>query len=327
MAVYSKKSPTRIDLAGGTLDLWPLYVFLGGAKTVNLAIDIWTEAALSPREDQRIILESPDLHLKKEFSSLKELLQTSDSKLALFQRALEAINPNQGFHLKTSSQCPIGSGLGGSSSLMMSLLDVFEQWQGKRTPLLDTVRLASHIEAQILWALPGTQDYFPPACGGLNIIDYSLKETQYQTLNTDLKVFKDHLLVVDTGRSHHSGLNNWEVVKSVVAKEEKIIDALKELKNVAEVMAEAAEGAKWSQLPSLFEREYRARIQLTPAFSSPEIEKLKEISSKNGGAIKICGAGGGGCVAIWCDDKKQMREECQNEKFQVLEVEVVPPLS
>ena len=57
------KSPTRVDLAGGTLDLWPLNQFVQGATTLNVAIDVWTRATLEPADSTQIIWNSPDMNL------------------------------------------------------------------------------------------------------------------------------------------------------------------------------------------------------------------------------------------------------------------------
>ncbi|MEZ0391403.1 MAG: galactokinase, partial [Pseudobdellovibrionaceae bacterium] len=76
------RSPTRVDLAGGTLDLWPLYNFVGGATTVNIAIDIMTTAEITPLDDDQIELISDDLNFKKIFPSLQACLDDSDGKLA-----------------------------------------------------------------------------------------------------------------------------------------------------------------------------------------------------------------------------------------------------
>src|ERR1700753_531077 len=40
----TSRAPTRIDLAGGTVDIWPLYLFLKNPVTVNLGIDLFAEA-------------------------------------------------------------------------------------------------------------------------------------------------------------------------------------------------------------------------------------------------------------------------------------------
>ena len=120
------ESPTRVDLAGGTIDLWPLYNFVGHAQTINVAIDVLTKVVLTPRNDQKIILESIDLKVKKEYLNLHEALADSDQRMRLLQTQLQFWQPNHGFELVTSSQSPVGGGLGGSSSLTISLLNINE---------------------------------------------------------------------------------------------------------------------------------------------------------------------------------------------------------
>src|SRR5690606_19885238 len=103
-------SPTRVDLAGGTLDLWPLYSFLGGAQTLNLAIDICTHAEITETSGE-VILESSDLQETRRYANLKEALQDSEPRFQLLRVVLREVNPDRGFHLKTRSESPVGGGL------------------------------------------------------------------------------------------------------------------------------------------------------------------------------------------------------------------------
>ena len=66
-------APTRIDLAGGTLDIWPLYLYFDNPPTLNAAIDLYATVELVPRKDKRIVVESKDLNHKAEFSSIDSL--------------------------------------------------------------------------------------------------------------------------------------------------------------------------------------------------------------------------------------------------------------
>ena len=78
---YIKSSaPTRIDLAGGTLDIWPLHLFFDNPPTLNAAIDLYATVEITPRKDKKIVLVSHDLGLSDEFASLDAcLLYTSPS--------------------------------------------------------------------------------------------------------------------------------------------------------------------------------------------------------------------------------------------------------
>ena len=84
------KSPTRVDLAGGTLDLWPLYLFINGASTVNVAISIYTTAEITPHDDVSIVLESADLKVRKSYKDLQEALADTDPKMILLQTQCSA---------------------------------------------------------------------------------------------------------------------------------------------------------------------------------------------------------------------------------------------
>lgn len=323
------KSPTRVDLAGGTLDLWPLFSFIGECKTVNVAISIWTEASLTPGKKKEIRLISSDVDLDVTFPDLKTLLASEDPKLKLFQVALNYIKPKKGFTLKTRSESPVGGGLGGSSSLMISILKALSKLEGRKWKSVhQLVHVAHNLEAQILSTPTGTQDYYPAVTGGLNVLTYSHDGIEQKVTKLKGSQIEKSFLLVYTGKTHHSGLNNFEVLKSAVAKDKKVMTALRDLQSVSEEMVVALNKKKYDVLPELFQREYNARVQLTPAFTSPEIEKLKDISLGAGAAaVKICGAGGGGCVLIWCPENKQkVAQECQKAGFQVMNATPVDPL-
>ncbi len=322
------KSPTRVDLAGGTLDLWPLYSFIGPCQTLNVAISIWTEAHLTPRQDSHIEIESLDVNLKCQFADLKELLAATDPKLKLFQILIGYFRPLHGFSLKTKSESPVGGGLGGSSSLMVSLLKAFSQMMNRPWDSVhQMVHVAHNLEAQILSTPTGTQDYYPAASGGMNILSYSADGINQEVKPVKDTALQEAFLLIYTGRSHHSGLNNFEVLKSAVGQDQRVLSALKDLQKVSGQMVQIIAKKQYSELPELFQREYQARVQLTPAFTSPEIEKLRNISASHQSVAKICGAGGGGCVLVWAPERKQkVAEECQKAGFQVMNATLIDPL-
>ncbi len=325
-----KKSPTRVDLAGGTLDMWPLFNFVGGATTINLAIDIWTEVELTPTTSPEINIHSKDLNQEWQFAELTTFQKALDPKILFYQKILSQFSIPSGFTLKTSSQSPIGGGLGGSSSLVISIIKAFNEWLNisEKNPA-HLAHLAHNIEAEILKTPTGTQDYYPAITGGLGFINYSANGIQSTVLSTKGTPFEDHFLLVYTGKSHHSGLNNFEVLKSAVEGDFKVLSALKKIKLIADDLKSAIQQSHWSELPQLFRQEFEARIQLTPAFSSPEIEKLAKITLAAGAlAVKICGAGGGGCVLVWVppENRQKVVQACQNEKFQCLNALPVNPL-
>lgn len=319
----SVRSPTRVDLAGGTLDCWPLYLFLNDPLTVNVAIDIFTSATLTPRADSRVRLITRDLHLDKEYASLTECLSDKEPAFDLVRAHLLYWNEKiegRGFDLETASQSPVGGGLGGSSSLCITLLKVFKQWLQVEMSEGDTVRLASHLEARMLFKPTGTQDYFPPLEGGLCFITYGVEGPSCVRKPIDDEIFRDRFVLVYTGRSHHSGINNWQVIKDWLDGDERTRTAMTDLAVISKEFGHAIETKNIDALPALFAREYEARTRLSDGFSSPEIRRIHEIAKKNGGEAKICGAGGGGCVLLWSHDRraKDLAKAAEAAGFKVL---------
>ena len=301
MAEFYERSPTRVDLAGGTLDCPPLFLFLPDPVTVNVAINVYTHAWLHPRNDAAVILDSVDQEAKIEYKDLSACLADTDPRFALFRAMLRFWRPESGFSLRTRSESPVGGGLGGSSSLCISLFKVFSRWLGRHFETSEIVRIASGVEAQVLLKPTGTQDYFPPLLGNLCFIHYEVAGPRAEVLAIPEKLFDDHFMLVYTGRSHHSGINNWQVIKNYLDGDENTIRCMRDLAQISKGVEQAMRLQHWDELPGLFAQEYRARTALSEGFSSPEIVKLRQLAEACGSQAKICGAGGGGCVMLWAD--------------------------
>lgn len=327
--MYKVSSPTRIDLVGGTLDLWPLSQFFGPVATINQAITVMTEVELCPAEkadmSQSIHVQIPGLKFDQVFKHPQELLSQADSRLSLLQVVVDYFKPEQGFKIWMNSQSPVGGGLGGSSSLLISLLKAFNFWLDKHPEFTahQWVHLAHNLEAKVLKTPTGTQDYYPAFLGGINVIHYHSDRICVEQLDQNLFNFDRHGFLVNTGRSHHSGLNNFDVLSRAVAGEAEV---LTNLKNIQQLSLSVLEQLRLGQAPSwleVFAQEYQFRIALSPHFSSPEIERLKRWSQSHSGVgVKILGAGGGGCLLVWVEqaaDKLKYQQQVQAMGFEVLD--------
>src|ERR1700757_5036506 len=74
------QAPCRVDLAGSTLDLWPLYLFHPGAVTVNFAVNILTRCQIVPRSDTAIHFKSIDLGCEDRFRNFGEFCSATKVK-------------------------------------------------------------------------------------------------------------------------------------------------------------------------------------------------------------------------------------------------------
>ncbi len=322
MSTFSTQCPTRIDLAGGTIDLWPIWAILDNCSTINVSIDIYTTCTLEALTTPDIYIESPDIKRKWHFKNIQELYASKEEALVFFKSHIAHWNPEGGFRITTTSMSPVGGGLGGSSSLSVAIYKTFHQWLGRTNlDIHKMVAECSHIEAKVLATPTGLQDYYGAASEGLNIISFDSHGPALKALQSHNDTFNRSLLVVYTGKSHHSGINNWGVLKKFIDKDRATVDALIQIRDVALKVADSCTRGDWAKLPALFTLDFQAREKLSSEFMSAEIRDLKKITDAAGAiGFKICGAGGGGCVAVWCppDKKQHIEQQIQSANYQVL---------
>src|SRR5271154_7198942 len=90
------QAPCRADLAGGTLDLWPLYLFHPGALTLNFALSILTTCRITPLRGKGIYLRSLDTKREQQFTNFDELGKAKRFRLPLAAKLLQFFAPRQG---------------------------------------------------------------------------------------------------------------------------------------------------------------------------------------------------------------------------------------
>lgn len=320
------KSPTRVDLSGGTLDLWPIFAILGEVLTINVGINIYTHCGITPRQDKSIIIHSKDFNKTWEYKNLESCLADADEKTSFYRAHFEFWKPTKGFEIITASESPVGGGLGGSSSLSISLFKAFSHWLNvKKYDPYEQVKICSNIEAKILHTPTGTQDYFPAIRGGLNYLDYGYHGVTWKVV-PDTSFLNDKFTLIYTGRTHHSGLNNWQVLQKFIDKDKATISDLKSLAQVSQKIKVALEQKNMQGLEHGFKAELQFRRSLSPAFTSPEIESLAQWSETHNVPLKICGAGGGGCVLALYDfknDKFGLSDQVKKINGKILDVNPV----
>ena len=112
--IIEASAPTRVDLAGGTIDIPPLFLFHEGAATVNFAISLMAHCRIETRDDDRIILESIDQATQFETTVADIGCLRDEPRLELLSKLVYFFRPTRGFHMTTESEAPAGAGLAGS---------------------------------------------------------------------------------------------------------------------------------------------------------------------------------------------------------------------
>jgi galactokinase len=210
------RAPTRIDLAGGTLDIWPLYLFHPGALTVNCAITryascvVETQSARGPAQGS-IRLVSRDTKRRETFPSLAALDRARSYRLPLLAHLVRFFRPGTGLTLTTDSQAPAGAGIGGSSAMAVAICAALDRLTGAARRLEDWIHISRDAEAIVIRVPTGTQDHYPPAFGGACAIHLEPGGERREEIGCDLDELERRLVLCYTGKPRQSGINNWEV--------------------------------------------------------------------------------------------------------------------
>ena len=297
-------APTRIDLAGGTLDIWPLYLRFENPPTLNAAINLYATVELTPRSDRKVFVESKDLSCQAKFDSVASLPERHP--LDLIFKTLKYYRPKKGLSIVTSSEAPPGSGIGGSSALNIALHGALNAFTKKGLSKRQMLEAAMNIETQVISVPTGWQDYFPPLYGGVRSVRPGFDGVDSIALPVCLDELSKSIVLCYTGKPRRSGINNWKVMKRVLDGDQVVTEKLNKIAQIAREMDKELTLGNIKKVSALFAREWKARKALAPTISTPHIDKLIAGAIKKGAqAAKVCGAGGGGCIAFMVPPSKR----------------------
>jgi D-glycero-alpha-D-manno-heptose-7-phosphate kinase len=295
----SSKAPCRVDLAGATLDIWPLYLFHDNVVTVNFAVDRYTYCDISTRADSRIVLRSRDLDREETYGSFDELYAAKRYQLPLLALLVRFFAPRQGLTLESASEAPAGAGISGSSALMISVASALNRLTGRKYSLEKIREIAQNVEAQVIRVPTGAQDYYPAMYGGVSAVELGPAGIVRRSLPVDADELDERFVLAYTGAPRNSGINNWEVTKGHIDGDKAIHRNFDRIAAIAIAMRKALERNDWDEAGSLMREEWTARKKNAPGITTPLIDRLVSATRRAGSTgAKACGAGGGGCVVF-----------------------------
>ena len=290
----ASSAPTRIDLAGGTLDIWPLYLFHDAALTLNAAINLRAHAQLEARADGRVELRSLDTGRSTSAARWSELDSRGDLPLlALLARQyrLEAAT------LITRGESPAGAGIAGSSALTIAVLAALARWTKTSADPERLLHVAMNVECQAIRVPTGVQDYWPALYGGIAAVELRVDGIRRVALDVDPAEIQSRIVLAYTGAPRHSGTNNWNITKRHIDGDRQVFDCFERIRDTAVAMRQALERADWEEVGRQIANEWDNRKRLAPGVTTATIDGLIERARRAGAtAAKVCGAGGGGCL-------------------------------
>jgi D-glycero-alpha-D-manno-heptose-7-phosphate kinase len=304
--IIESSAPTRADLAGGTVDIWPLYLFHPGAMTVNFALSLRAHVRIETRADNRLILESRDRGIRFEttLDRLNELAR--DERLELVSKMVHFFRPETGFHLIAHSEAPAGAGISGSSALAIALIGALNSLVGNRYQKRQFIGIAANIETTVIKVPAGLQDYYPAFYGSTSCIHLDLDGVDREHLAVDESEIERRFVICYTGEPRHSGINNWEMFKRHIEGDRDVFTSFDRIRDAAVQMRDALLANDWNSVAETMRAAYPNRKRLAPGITTPHMDDLVEKALANGAeAAKVCGAGGGGCIAFLCTEGRK----------------------
>jgi D-glycero-alpha-D-manno-heptose-7-phosphate kinase len=292
-------APTRIDLAGGTLDIWPLYLFHEGAQTLNAAISLRASCDLRSRADRRLVIVSEDSGARVEVEHWSQFRDTHD--LRLLGKLLHYFQ-TEGLELTTRSDSPVGAGIAGSSALNIAVCGALNAWSGGHRTADELFQVAMNVEAQAIEVPTGAQDYRPAFYGGISAVELGVNGVRRVGLDVAPAELQARLVLAYTNASRNSGINNWDVTKRHIDGDAGVRTSFARIRDIAAAMRTALERRDWADVGRQIAAEWENRKKLAPGVTTPEIDTLLDAASRAGAqAGKVCGAGGGGCLFCFGD--------------------------
>lgn len=304
--IIETSAPTRVDLAGGTIDIPPIFLFHEGAATVNFAVDLLAKCRIETRDDDKILIESIDRCAKFETTVSKLGDLKNERRLELLSKLIYYFHPETGFSMTTESEAPAGAGLAGSSTLAIACIGALNRLVGDRYSPDKFIAIAANIETQVIKVPAGYQDYYSAQYGGVACIHFRFDGMEREALETDIKTLEDRIVVIYTGEPRNSGTNNWEITKRHIDGDRELFEIFESIRDTSLDLREALLENDWENVGEILKASHPERKRLSPNITTARMDALIEKAEANGAiGTKVCGAGGGGCIAFFCEEGKK----------------------
>ena len=304
------KAPLRLSFAGGGTDVSPYPEERGGA-VLNCTVNKYAYATLVPKNGRGgTTVHSLDYNLSVDYQKSADLIYTGE--LDLVTAALRTLEKDPGvagrlggLEIFLHSDAPVGSGLGGSSTLAVALTGVLQRYLGMPWTSYELAELAYRIEREELGKMGGRQDQYAATFGGFNFMEFGKNGTVVNPLKISRETLNEleyRLLLCYTGTGHYSD----DIIKNQQGnyrgRRKDTVEALDATKDLAIEMKNNLLRGNIDEMGRLLHQGWELKKKFTEGISNPLIDSLYA-RAREAGALggKLTGAGGGGYLLLFAD--------------------------
>lgn len=301
---YRARAPLRVGLAGGGTDVDP-YASQKGGAVFNTTINRYAYCTITPTDDHLMSVHSADYG--KYEAPLDGGPLPLDGNMDLIKAVTNHFEVTDGFKMFLQSEAPPGSGLGGSSTVIVSIISAMCEWQGIRMTSDEMAKLAYKLEREDIGLKGGKQDQYAAVFGGFNYMKFgshgvdvnrvripydAVNELQYRSLLCYIGQTRESATIIESQVSRYNKGQNME--------------ALDKTKALAQNMYFAMEKGDINTAGEILDEAWVYKKQFSSKVTNPLIDSMYKVA-KDAGAIggKVSGAGGGGFMYFICEyDRK-----------------------
>ena len=237
-----------------------------------------------------------------------------EERLELISKLVHFFKPTTGFHLIANSEAPAGAGMGGSSALAIACIGALNRLVGDRYDERKFIAIAANIETTVIRVPAGFQDYYLGSIWRGFVHSFSPRWYRARSTEIDETKLEKRIAICYTGEPRLSGTNNWEIFKRHIDGDAELFELFDGIRDSALRMREALLADDWNEVSETMRAGYPNRKRLAPGVTTPQMERLVEKALANGAeAAKVCGAGGGGCIAFLCAEGRKADVEASTE--------------
>jgi len=303
------KAPLRLSFAGGGTDIAEYFNRYGG-YVLNATINMYAYCTIEPNESGKIIFNSTDLNIYQEYAASENIVPSPALPLhaGIYNRICSDYCHSKplSFTMTTYSDAPPGSGLGSSSTIVVTIIKAFAEWLNLPLGEYDIAALAYKIEREDLGLAGGKQDQYAATFGGFNFMEfYGDNHVIVNPLRLKRWIkneLESSLVLYYTGVSRESANIIKEQIEHTQRGDKKNLESLHELKRQAGLIKDALLKGDFKGFSACLLNGWIAKKNAAASISNPFLDELYQYALDNGAESgKIPGAGGGGFLMFFCD--------------------------
>ena len=298
MRKVRSKAPLRIGLAGGGTDL-DIYCNQYEGNVLNATISLYTYCFMEENGKSAISFFSNDLNQSFHFEIGENII--IDGDMALYKAIYLHLKSNykfteRGFTLETYSDVEVGSGLGGSSTLVVCIINSYNKFFNLNLSKDEIASIAFKIEREDVGIVGGAQDQYAASYGGFNFMHFHKEKVSVHPLELPADIINEFeaSTVLYSTKIQRSASQIENEKKSLMNSEESL-NAMHSIKQNAIVMNRYLQKGEISKFAKVLHESWENKKQVSNLVSNDHINKIYDLAIEFGAySGKVSGAGGGG---------------------------------